>query len=541
MPVKIQKKMWKLVGFYLLGCFQYIQCYSEDIKGPPIAQQKEMKKIVRLGEDVKIQCPISGNPTPIIEWKRGGETIDYSFIRFRTKGRQLRIKKTQEDDTGVYICKGVNGFGNIEVRVDLIVIDPAKFPDLKDGELPDVTAPVFTKDTLDFKQYTSKQFGDSYKVSCEAKGNPEPEIFWFKDGVPFDADGIKYRNGKSTIKMRNIMEGDGAVYTCKAKNLVGSVTRNFTLNVEVPYSEQQPVVSGSGNMTVLVGDTASLQCRVKSTAPPHIKWLKKQNPDAPSDMFTINVGDDRYRVIHTGEDIPIAGEGYLNKLVIHNAQEQDSGLYICFVTNSAGSFNYKPSYLRVYPNNNNVERQDSFPGTTGESTSILVLVISLGIIVVLILIFIIACVVKKNSKASHTPDSPEVVRNLMAPSRSTQSSSTITTVASNKFDQPLPPPPSIWTSTMHKSNTAELFNRDFSSLHENSSQNLLSDRESPVSVGGNQYEVPYCYGTQDILHDTRYNIRPINTINTGISDQHTGHYPFRHYPYFQYLNDYDSY
>ena len=81
-----------------------------------------MKSMVRLGEDVKIQCPISGNPTPIIEWKKGGETIDYTFIRIRTKGRQLRIKKSQETDTGVFICKGVNGFGNVEVRVDLIVI-----------------------------------------------------------------------------------------------------------------------------------------------------------------------------------------------------------------------------------------------------------------------------------------------------------------------------------------------------------------------------------------------------------------------------------
>ena len=90
--------------------------------GPPIAQQKELKTVVRLGEDVKIQCPISGNPTPIIEWKKGGETIDYSWIRIRTKGKQLRIKKSQEDDTGLYICKGVNGFGNVEVRVDLIVI-----------------------------------------------------------------------------------------------------------------------------------------------------------------------------------------------------------------------------------------------------------------------------------------------------------------------------------------------------------------------------------------------------------------------------------
>jgi len=536
----IQEKMLKITVSFLVF-LPNIFAYSEDIKGPPIAQQKELKTIVRLGEDVKIQCPIQGNPAPIIEWKRGDETIDYTFIRIRTKGRQLRIKKSQEDDTGVYVCKGVNGFGNVEVRVDLIVIDPAKFPDLKDGELPDVTAPVFTRETLDNKDYFSKQSGDSLKIACEAKGNPEPEIFWFKDGVPFDADGIKYKNGKSSLKMKNLMQVDSAVYSCQAKNLVGFITRNFTLHVASPYSETRPVVSGSGNTTIVEGDTASLQCRVKSMAPPHIKWLKKQNPNTPSDAYTIDVGEDRYRVIHTGEDIPLPGEGYLNKLVIPNAKVSDSGLYICFVTNSAGSINYKPSYLNVFPRNN-VERHDSYPPTTGESTSILVLVISLGIIVILILIFIIVCVVKKSSKSSETSESPDVVRTLMVPSRSTQSNSTITTVASNKFDHPLPPPPSIWTSTMHKSATNDLFTRDFSSLHENSSQNLLSDRESPVSVGGNQYEVPYCYGTQDIIHDTRYH-RPLHTIqssNTGVSE-HTGHYPFRHYPYFQYLNDYDSY
>ena len=416
--------------------------------------------------------------------------------------------------------------------------DPSKFPDLKEGELPDVQAPVFTRDTLGTKEFFAKQSGDSFKIACGASGNPEPEIVWLKDGVPFDADGIKYRNGKSTLKLRNLMEVDSAVYTCKARNLVGSVTRNVTLSVERPLSEQQPLVSGSGNMTVKAGDTASLQCRVKSTAPPHIKWLKKQNEDTPSDIFTINVGEDRYRVIHTGEDIPIAGEGYLNKLVIHNAQESDSGLYICFVTNSAGSFNYKPSYLRVWPRSS-VTKPDSYPASPSESTSILVLVISLGIIVVLILVFIIVCVVKKSSKASRSPDSPEVVRNLMVPSRSTQSSSTITTVASHKFDQPLPPPPSIWTSTMHKSATQDLYTRDFSALHENSSQNLLSDQESPMSTSGNQYEVPYCYDVQDIRYQNTAT-RPVMT-GTGHLSEHTGHYPFRHYPYFQYLNDYDSY
>ena len=75
-----------------------------------------------MGEDVKIQCPISGNPTPMIEWKKGGETIDYSWIRIRTQKKAMKIKKAQEVDTGIYVCKGVNGFGNVEVRVDLIII-----------------------------------------------------------------------------------------------------------------------------------------------------------------------------------------------------------------------------------------------------------------------------------------------------------------------------------------------------------------------------------------------------------------------------------
>jgi len=90
--------------------------------GPPIAQQKELKRIVRLGEDVRITCPILGHPTPIVEWKKGAETIDYSWIRIRAQKKNLKIRRAQEEDTGLYICKGVNGFGNVEVRVDLIVI-----------------------------------------------------------------------------------------------------------------------------------------------------------------------------------------------------------------------------------------------------------------------------------------------------------------------------------------------------------------------------------------------------------------------------------
>ena len=33
----------------------------------------------------------------------------------------MKITNTKVEDTGVYSCKGVNGFGNIEVKVHIIV------------------------------------------------------------------------------------------------------------------------------------------------------------------------------------------------------------------------------------------------------------------------------------------------------------------------------------------------------------------------------------------------------------------------------------
>ena len=429
--------------------------------------------------------------------------------------------------------------------------------------MPDITAPAFTAATRHAKQFFIKQSGDAFRVSCEAVGNPAPEIRWYKDGLPFDADGIKYSGGgRSTLRLRNLMQVDSAVYTCQARNLIGAAATNFTLAVEVPLAEQ-PTVAGNGNVSVMAGDTASLQCRVSSAAPPHIKWLKKEAAGAPSDMYTITVGEDKYRVIHTGQDIPVGVGEYLNKLVIPNTVEADSGLYICFVTNSGGSFNYKPSYLRVYPANN--RQAPSPPGRpAGESTpAILALVLCLGITVLLILVFIIVCVVRKSSKAEaagrrSSPSSPETVRTLMPASRSIESNATIVTVTSNKFDQPLPPPPSmLWGggSTL-KSNNLYItggggVSGEFApSLHENSSTNLLSEGggrgESPISLGGNQYEVPYCYSvrTLDSGHGHSGMAAPVHckgVVPSLSSSGGDGRYPFRQYPYFQYLSDYEAY
>jgi len=90
--------------------------------GPPQAEQKEMKKIGRIGENVRLVCPIGGFPAPMVEWSKNGEKIDYMWERHRTGRKSLKIRNANEDDTGVFTCKGINGFGSEEVRIELIIV-----------------------------------------------------------------------------------------------------------------------------------------------------------------------------------------------------------------------------------------------------------------------------------------------------------------------------------------------------------------------------------------------------------------------------------
>ena len=302
----------------------------------------------KIGENIKLVCPIVGFPTPIVEWSKNGEKIDYMWERHKTTRKALKIKQITEDDTGIFTCKAINGFGSEEVRIELIVVDPMLLPPGIDDNMS-VAPPMFTFDTKESQKIFDKKIGDTFKVSCEALGSPEPEIFWFKDGHHID-ENVHYKRGRSTVEFSIFGTADAGVYTCRARNLIGEKTVNFTLQVEQPLGARHAIVTevGPANTTVLVGGEATLQCKVKSLEPPHIKWLKKMEPHEESAANTLKVGADRYRILPADGDVSVGNDEYLNKLVIERATLQSAGLYICFVTNSGfGALTYKAMTLRV--------------------------------------------------------------------------------------------------------------------------------------------------------------------------------------------------
>ena len=87
------------------------------------AEEKELTQVAQLGSDIRLVCPMSGNPSPIITWKKDGETINsVTWDRFRPNKKSLKVRQVDKEDTGIYICRGTNGFGSNEIRINLIVI-----------------------------------------------------------------------------------------------------------------------------------------------------------------------------------------------------------------------------------------------------------------------------------------------------------------------------------------------------------------------------------------------------------------------------------
>ena len=77
----------------------------------------------RIGETIKLVCPVSGFPDIMVEWYKDGEQVDeYTWQGYRIGKKSLKIRNANVDDTGVFVCKAINGFGSEQVRIELVVV-----------------------------------------------------------------------------------------------------------------------------------------------------------------------------------------------------------------------------------------------------------------------------------------------------------------------------------------------------------------------------------------------------------------------------------
>ncbi|KPP63336.1 hypothetical protein Z043_118419 [Scleropages formosus] len=92
--------------------------------GPPqVSRPVEERQMARLGQMVRLPCPVEGDPPPLVLWVKDGRNVNRGWGHYRVLKNGLKIKHVELEDAGVYVCRATNGFGSIALNYTLVVVD----------------------------------------------------------------------------------------------------------------------------------------------------------------------------------------------------------------------------------------------------------------------------------------------------------------------------------------------------------------------------------------------------------------------------------
>ncbi|XP_060521522.1 roundabout homolog 2-like [Cylas formicarius] len=172
-------------------------------------------------------------------------------------------------------------------------------------------------------------------LNCQAQGEPEPTITWYKDAsilrtAPQDARSHRVLLPAGNLFFLKVVqsrkESDAGVYWCEASNALGKAkSRNATLTVAVLRDEFR-LEPQSGR--VAAGEDIVMECSPpRGTPEPQVFWRK--------DGQTIEIGG-RLKLV----------DGY--NLAITDTKPSDDGRYQCVAKNTAGIRESAVAILKVY-------------------------------------------------------------------------------------------------------------------------------------------------------------------------------------------------
>lgn len=113
--------------------------------------------------------------------------------------------------------------------------------------------------------------GTNVALSCDAEGNPEPNIFWSKDDHTLKYSHRVYlATDNKTLNLDHIKESDAGLYVCIAENILGS--DEASAQVDVTNSNGPPnLIFEPEDLEAIPGTTIELPCGAEGDPPPLVR------------------------------------------------------------------------------------------------------------------------------------------------------------------------------------------------------------------------------------------------------------------------------
>ncbi|XP_059576617.1 roundabout homolog 1 isoform X6 [Alligator mississippiensis] len=270
---------------------------------------------VTVEDSAEFKCEARGDPVPTVRWRKDDGELPKARYEIRDD-HTLKIRKVMAGDMGSYTCVAENMVGKAEASATLTVQEPPHFV-------------VKPRDQV-------AALGRTVTFQCEATGNPQPAIFWRREGSqnllfsyqPPQSSSRFSVSQTGDLTITNVQRSDVGYYICQTLNVAGSITTKAYLEVTDVIADRPPPVIRQGpvNQTVAVDGTLVLTCVATGALMPTILWKK--------DGVLISTQDSRIKQLETGA------------LQIRYAKLGDTGRYTCVASTPSGEATWS-AYIEV--------------------------------------------------------------------------------------------------------------------------------------------------------------------------------------------------
>ncbi|XP_033955444.1 roundabout homolog 1-like [Pseudochaenichthys georgianus] len=277
---------------------------------------KRPSSVVALAEEsVEFHCVVQGDPVPTVRWRKDDSDLPKGRSEIQ-EDHTLIVRQVTYSDVGSYTCVVENMVGKSESSATLTVHVPPAFAIHPRNQVVGV--------------------GRTVTFHCEATGNPQPAIFWQREG----SESLLFSNHPpqpysrlsvsqmGSLTITDVQRSDGGFYSCQALNIAGSVIIKALLEVTDSGSDYPPPVIRQGpvNQTIAVDSTVLMGCQTADSPPPTVHWKK--------DGVVMSPSDSRMSITDSGS------------LEIRYSKLGDTGFYTCVASSPNGEASWT-AYLQV--------------------------------------------------------------------------------------------------------------------------------------------------------------------------------------------------
>ncbi|MEQ2158169.1 hypothetical protein GOODEAATRI_009470, partial [Goodea atripinnis] len=252
------------------------------VQAPPIIKgTNETSEVsVVLGFPTVLSCNTEGSPSPIITWLKDGQPIvSTPQLTYTLGGQALRLSSAQGDSGGLFTCRATNPAGTAIKHYSLSVLD-------------------------EFVEEMGAVVNSTVVLHCDATGHPPPAISWLRDGQPVHTDS-QHHISKDGTQLQVNMCAQPATQQGRTRRAFSSVfmEKLWVICEGLPCSfipKVPPVLDGpqlspnilnfdqASDVSGLVGEELTLDCRANGIPTPRLSWLKDGESLEGSDTHLIS-------------------------------------------------------------------------------------------------------------------------------------------------------------------------------------------------------------------------------------------------------------